>query len=100
MRTYTFNFYLFMHYFENFGFTIDQRFWYIFEQECKNCREIFRNVESISIFWNLCFSSSSERNEYLRIGGQILKCGFTLIYDLGFMLIAAGMPCTSSLKGL
>jgi len=57
-------------------------------------------VESISIFWNLCFSSSSERNEYLRIGGQILKCGFTLIYDLGFMLIAAGMPCTSSLKGL
>ena len=45
-----------MHYFVNFGFPIDQRFWYIFEQECKNCREIFWNVESISIFWNSCFS--------------------------------------------
>jgi hypothetical protein len=36
-----------------------------------------------------CCNSCCDDEKACRIGGQILKCGFTLIYDLGFMLIAA-----------
>ena len=51
---------------------------------------------SFLIHSHLLFKVNQFINFASRIGGKLLKCGFTLIYDVAFMLIAASKTTRSA----